>query len=162
MLQGISWGVFLGIISGALFLYFFILFITGQLNIKPSMLQRALEQNKNKRVWSAHAPEDSLRDNVPEIEEMAVFNEEEEEDNSSDKTFQALEKLASELQDTIAGAGENITKEELTSKLQQQIAAYPTLNVPAFKSAINNLIIKAASMDCNIHYSTEEANSFWA
>lgn len=162
MLEGITWGNFAVVMLAALILYFIVLIVTGQLKIKPSAKKISDTDAPTKKFWKVKEVPASLAGQVPALEGMDIQEvESERTDNNIDKTFAALESLAVELQEICADAGPSTTKEALADQLRQQIAAYPTLNTIAFKGAITNLILKAAAVDCNITFTTAEADALW-
>lgn len=162
MLEGITWGDFAVIALASLILYFIVLIATGQLKLKVTTQKRSGSEIPTKKIWRVEEHPAPPVSEVPQLSGMDIQEAETEHtENSIDKNFAALESLAVELQDICAEAGTSIPKDVLSDRLRQQIAAYPTLNTVAFKGAISNLIVKAAAVDCNISFTTEEAEALW-
>ncbi|MFX1705041.1 hypothetical protein PV783_13855 [Chitinophaga sp. CC14] len=165
--ENITWGQFAGAVSLSAAAYYLYLVVSGKIRLfNPTASSGAKEGSPvsqgKKRIWQ---PQDVPAEQVaagsyagnPAGQEPSQDMEQEEEDNS----FQLLETLAIEVQEIISGQGEMGTKEELLEALSVQIVTYPTLNQPAFRAAISNIIIKAAKSDCLIDITRAEAEALF-
>ncbi len=163
MLQGLTWGQFGLFIGGALMLYYLWLVGTGKMGARttgkqpPGQPPPPPPEGSKKRIWKV---EESTADD----EEERLSNEQDEinrQQESDDREFEALESLANDVHQAIVDAEPSISKEDLLLKVRQEIARYPTLNKPAFKAAIKNVIIRSAQNECNITVAEREADELW-
>ena len=165
MLEEISWTNFGICLIGGCIAYYGLLLVTGRMAFKRNMEVSAktalTPAGLKKRKWKVEEQETEEEQNLsqPAIDEKTTSIPEPVEE---DQSFTALELLADELQILITQCGtENTGKEELLSTICKEIARYPTLNKPAFRNAINNLVIQSALRECGITVSKQEANDLW-
>jgi hypothetical protein len=69
--------------------------------------------------------------------------------------------LANDIQDIIADTVNIPTKEMLVERLGMEVNRYPILNQPALRSAIGNIIIKAAKVDRETEITKAETEALW-
>ncbi|MBZ4188945.1 hypothetical protein [Niabella beijingensis] len=158
MLEQISWKEFLVAIGGATAAYYGILVVAGKLNInrKKAVTDSTVYTN-DKFTTPADSP---IRDNQVKEEPSQAIVENQDEDPESE--FSLLEQLADELQVIItqcaSGPG---SKEDLIEQMAKEISIYTQLNKPAFRRAINSLIIKVTKEESGFEITEEEANQCW-
>lgn len=162
MLEQISWKEFLIAIGGGCTAYYGILAVAGKIRFTrhqtntTSSLQ-AFTGRKEMGPNQTHSPAAT-----PEPDSEPLKEAKEETEQVDDPEFSALEFLADEVQIIITQFGTApAAKEELLAQLRKEIARYPTLNQPAFRRAINNLIVKVAKEECQFIITEEEARECW-
>lgn len=158
MLEQISWKEFLVAIGGATAAYYGILAVAGKLNINRKKVVADSTVYTNDKFTT---PADSaIRENQVEEEKSQVMVEDQDEDPESE--FSLLEQLADELQVIITQfASSPGNKEDLIELLAKEISRYPQLNKPAFRRAINSLIIKVIKEESTIDITEEDTNQCW-
>lgn len=122
-------------------------------------------QKGNRRKW--HLQDESLSEGVTaSSEEEDTVNEaqglEEEEEAvtpEEEADFKRLELLAHKIEDILTE--KNINREKIVEKMAALIHTFSDLNKPAFRRAINNLIIRRAQQQCFITITETEVDRLW-
>ena len=166
MLEQISWTNFGICLLGGCIAYYGLLLVTGRMAFKRNREVCAktafTPAGLTKRKWKVEEQETEEEEHSSSQVVMEEKTTSIPEPVEEDQSFSALELLADELQVLITQCGtENTSKEELLSTICKEMARYPTLNKPAFRNAINNLVIQSALRECGIAVSKQEANDLW-
>ncbi|WP_300601951.1 hypothetical protein [Niabella sp.] len=163
MLEQISWKEFLLVLGGATAAYYGILAVAGRLRVDRRTPEKAryvyspLKERVAESSTSAEAPVNEPASAFEPVQAISGVMDKEE-----DQEFSLLEQLADELQVIISQFSTTTeSKENLIEYLAKEIAQYPGLNKPAFKRAINTLVIRAAREECGLEITEEEVNQCW-
>lgn len=77
----------------------------------------------------------------------------------------AFEELKAVVEDlghaVLEKAGKEATKEELLEQLRRELANYAGLRKPAYRTAVNNYIIRNAQTICGVVFSEKELDAAW-
>ena len=162
MLEQISWSQFLIAIGGAASAYYAILVVSGKIRFKKTKVYReptVFEFSPERKPSPTGTPPSET---PAPPEDRTEADEPDDSKESGDTEFTMLEQLADELQVIIAQvATTSGNKELLLENLAKIIAGYPGLNKPAFRRAIDNLMMKVVSEECSFTITEEEAAFCW-
>jgi hypothetical protein len=157
MLEGISWTHFGAVVGAGAGLWYAYVLLKGRAGGQAKQIAGPAAATKPpaaKRTWGV-VSENTAPAPAPASDQQAG------EESLDSRHFQALEELADDLQQIIETHGPTGGKDALLEKLRQEIARYPELGKAAFRSAITNLVIRAAQTECNITLSRQEAEQLW-
>lgn len=161
MLEQISWKEFLIAIGGGCAAYYGVLAVAGKMRFaRSSVKTTTVAAYRGSKTSSTSGTDLTATARDPDNEPLGETKEET--GQADDPEFTALELLADQVQVIITQSGITPTgKEELLAQLRKEIARYPSLNQPAFRRAINNLIVKVAKEECQLTITQEEARECW-
>jgi len=162
MLEQISWKEFIIVIGSVTAAYYGVLAVADRLRNK-----KARVRNLTPPAFPDH--EESTANGpatVPVGDEHRLPPEERtgsgQPEDADDSEFSLLEQLADEVQVIITQfATTSGDKEQLLEYMAKEVAQYPMLNKPAFKRAINNLIVKVAKEECSLVITEDEVSQVW-
>ncbi len=103
-----------------------------------------------------------LRLKQPQQKQEAIDDEDDQgrEDEGS-LGFEGLEPVVADIRGIFEKAGKGASKQLLLQLLQQRLAGYAGLRLPAFRNAINQFIITNAKDFCGVGFSETELDREW-
>ncbi|PUZ28597.1 hypothetical protein DCC81_03695 [Chitinophaga parva] len=117
---------------------------------------------KEKVFWhpepSPYAPTANAADQ--ELDQEGPENWQQDEDQQ-DHSFEALQMLANDIDRIIGDHVSYPDKASMMAEISKHVALYPVLSDAAFKSAIGNIIIKAAKVDRDLEITRSETDTLW-
>lgn len=169
LVNNISWAQFATYTVVGVGVYYAGLILMRKINVIPQRKSNPMsppaedKAAKEKVFWhpepSPYAP--VATDTAMETEEDTPENWEQEQEEQQDHSFEALQMLATDIDRIIGDHSTYPDKDSMMEAIGQQVVHYPVLNDDAFKSAIGNIIIKAAKADRDIVITKAETDTLW-
>ncbi|RPD39334.1 hypothetical protein [Chitinophaga barathri] len=83
-------------------------------------------------------------------------------DALAEETIAAAEELSDRIAESIAYAADTkMRKDELLQRLRAEISDFPTLDTPAFREGIKNVILSETDRNGSVTLSEREVNELW-
>jgi len=157
MLESVTWKQFMIFLGVGLVVYYG---WVGYVLLKQWLKQSKQLPGGKRRKWQLQPAEDNEEERV-----LAGVNEayasDQDTDPEEEADFDELEKLSADIEQVILACQVNPDRILLLAGLRQAIDKYPRLNLPPFRMAINNVIMRRSREHCNITISQTDADQLW-
>jgi len=168
LVNNISWAQFATYSAAGIGVYYAGLILLRKINVIPQRKSNPMsppsENNavKEKVFWHPEpAPYAPAAANVAAAESEEDTENWDQEDAEQDHSFEALQMLANDIDRIIGDHISYPDKASMMAEISKHVILYPILSDVAFKSAIGNIIIKAAKVDRDLDITRAETDTLW-
>jgi len=168
LVNNISWAQFATYTVVGIGVYYAGLILLRKITVIPQRKSNPMsppaENNavKEKVFWhpepSPYAPAATTAAQEPDEDAPQNW---EQEDDQQDHSFEALQMLANDIDRIIGDHVSYPDKASMMAEIGRHVILYPVLGDAAFKSAIGNIIIKAAKVDRDLEITRAETDTLW-